>query len=62
MSPVDKRLWETQTSVSKVLTRVNSVWPNPRLLIALHSPYALLETGLRMCGPEKSRDGDPFRG
>jgi len=26
-----------------------------RLVIALHSPHALLETGLRMCPPEKSR-------
>ena len=25
-------------------------------MIALHSPNALLETGLRMCLPEKSRD------
>jgi hypothetical protein len=30
--------------------------------IALHSPAALLETGLRMCLPEKRRDGDPCRG
>jgi hypothetical protein len=39
-------------------TEVNSLCTNPRLLIALHSPYALLETGLRMCPPEKSRDSD----
>src|SRR5229473_1428681 len=26
---------------------VNSLWPNPQFLIALHSPNALLETGLR---------------
>jgi hypothetical protein len=29
-------------------------------MIALRSPYAFLETGLRMCPPEKRRDGDPF--
>jgi hypothetical protein len=32
-----------------------------RLLIALHSPNALLETGLRMCPPEKSQGGDRLR-
>jgi len=32
-----------------------------RLVIALHSPIALLETGLRMCPPEKSRDSDRLR-
>jgi hypothetical protein len=36
--------------------KVNSLWPNPQLLIALHSPNALLETGLRMCPPEKSQE------
>jgi hypothetical protein len=50
----------TSTSVSKPLTEVNSLGPNPQLLIALHSPYVLLETGLRMFRPEKSRDSDPF--
>ena len=34
-------------------TKVNSPWPNPRLLIALHSPNALPETGLRTCPAEK---------
>src|ERR1700730_7087174 len=29
--------------------------PNPRLLIALHSPNALPQTGLLMCLPEKRR-------
>jgi Ni/Co efflux regulator RcnB len=38
------------------MTKVNSLWPNPQLLIALHSPKAASETGLRMCLPEKSRD------
>jgi hypothetical protein len=47
--------WEVPKSVSKMPTRVNSLRPNPRLLIALHSPNALPQTGLRMCLPEKSR-------
>jgi hypothetical protein len=34
--------------------------PNPQLLIALYSPSALLETGLRMCLPEKSQDSTAF--
>jgi hypothetical protein len=50
-------LCETSTAVSKALTEVTSLGPNPQLLIALHSPDALLETGLRMCLPEKSRHG-----
>ena len=49
-------LWEEPNSVSNVLTKVNSLRPNPRLVIALHSPDALFETGLRMCPPEKSED------
>jgi hypothetical protein len=40
--------------------KVNSLCPNPRLLIALHSPYPLLETGLRLCPAEKSRALTPF--
>jgi hypothetical protein len=44
-----------------VLSKVNSLWPTFRLVIALYSPNALLETGLRMCLPEKSRDSDPLR-
>jgi len=40
------------------LAKVNSLSPNPQLLIALHSPNRLRETGLRMCPPEKSRDSD----
>jgi hypothetical protein len=47
-------LWEAPESPSKMPTKVNSLWPNPGLLIALHSPYALLKTGQRMCPPEKS--------
>jgi hypothetical protein len=43
----------------KVLTKVNPPWPDPRLLIALHSPYALLETGLPMFLPEKIPESDP---
>ena len=44
------------TLVSKVLAKVNSSWPNRRLVIALHSPNPLLETGLRVCPPEKSQE------
>jgi hypothetical protein len=54
-------LWEAPNSVSKALTKVNSLGPNPRLVNALHSPNALLETGLRMCPPEKSRNSDRLR-
>ena len=32
---------------------------NPRLLIALHSPSVLCETGLRVGPPENRRDSDP---
>src|SRR5579863_2512214 len=34
--------------------------PLHRFLIALHSPTARLETRLRMCPPEKRRDGGPL--
>jgi hypothetical protein len=34
--------------------------PHHRFLIALHSPEALIETGLHRCPAEKSRDSDPF--
>jgi hypothetical protein len=39
-------LWEAPNSISKALRKVNSLWSNPRFVIALHSPNALLETGL----------------
>jgi hypothetical protein len=41
--------------------KVNSLWPNPRLLIAFHSPYSPLETGLHVCLPEKGQDSDRLR-
>jgi hypothetical protein len=47
-------------SVSEVLAKVNSPWPNRPLVIALHLLGALLETGLRVCPPEKSQDKSPF--
>src|SRR5271155_3075830 len=47
--------------VLKVLTKVNPRWLDCRLVIALHSPNASLETGLRMYPPEKSPDSDPLR-
>jgi hypothetical protein len=46
---------------SQVLTKVNPLWPNPGVVIALPSPNALLETGLRMCPPEKSQGKCPPR-
>ena len=45
----------------KALTTVNSLESNLWLVIAFHSPNALLETGLRMCPPEKGRDSDRLR-
>jgi hypothetical protein len=47
-------------------TKVNSLWLNPRLLIALHSPSVLCETVLRVCPPEnagtvtRSQQSGPF--
>jgi hypothetical protein len=38
-----------------LLAKVNSRCPKPGILIALHSPYAILETGLRICHPEISQ-------
>jgi len=46
-------------SVSQVLAKVNSGRPNSWLVIALHSPITLLETGLRVCPPEKSQGSCP---
>jgi hypothetical protein len=40
--------------IPDLLARVNSRCPKLAILIALHSPHAILETGLRMCHPEKS--------
>jgi hypothetical protein len=44
------------TLVSKVPAKVNSSRPNRRFVIALHSLNVLLETGLRVCPPEKSQE------
>lgn len=41
---VNLALSGSRNSVSKLLTEVNSLWPNFRLVIALHSPNALIET------------------
>ncbi len=54
----EKGLWEVPKPVPMMPTEVNSLCTNPRLLIALHSPHALLKTGLHLCHPEKSRDSD----
>jgi len=42
-------------------TKVNSLLTNSRLLIALHSPHGLLETGLNLCPSEKNRGKSPLR-
>jgi hypothetical protein len=42
-------------------TKVKSLRSDARLLIASHSPNALLETGLHMWPPEKSQGGDRLR-
>ena len=47
--------------MSKLLTKVNSLGSNSGPLIALPSPYAHLETGPRMCPPEKSLGNDCIR-
>jgi hypothetical protein len=44
-----------------VLTKVNSLGSNSGPLIALPLPDAHLETGLRICPPEKSLDNDYIR-
>jgi len=54
-------LWEAPNTVSHELSKVNPLWPHPRTVIALYSPHALLETGLRLGPPEKSRDVDAIR-
>jgi len=46
---------------SNGLTKSTSLWLNPRVVIALHSPSALLETGLHSCPPEKSQDKGRLR-
>lgn len=43
-----------------VPVKVNSLLPNPQLLIALHSPNGLRETGLCMCLTEKTHASSAF--
>ena len=43
-----------------MLSKVNWLRPIFRQVIALHSPNARLETGLRICPPERSRNKVPF--
>ena len=52
--------WEVLNSGSKALTRVNSLGPNPRIVIALRSPSVLAETGLTMCLAEKCQTVTAF--
>jgi hypothetical protein len=53
-------LWEALESGFHVQGKVKSRSPNPQLLIALHSPKGLRETGPRMCLLEKSQDSTAF--
>jgi hypothetical protein len=55
-------MWEMPKIRSEMPTEVNSLCPNLPLLIALHSPYILFETGLRLCHPEKNQDTNPDLG
>jgi hypothetical protein len=62
IDPHREAIWGmTQTAqISMVILRLAfrqksiRLGPNRRLLIALHSPSTLLETGLHMCSEEKS--------
>lgn len=45
---------------SKTLTKVNSRGLNSRFVIALHSPFLLLQTGLHMRAAEKAGTVTPF--
>ena len=58
----DTGLREAPKSFCRFPTKVKSLWPNARLLIASHSPNTLLETGLHMCPPEKSQGMDRLYG
>ena len=53
-------LCEAQPGCTKVVKKVNLPKSDPPDVIALHSPKALIETGLRMCLPEKRRDEGPL--
>src|ERR1022692_2624293 len=53
-------LWEAPNSDPQMPTKSTRYGRIPQLLIALHSPNGLLETGLRVCPPEKSQDRSPF--
>jgi hypothetical protein len=44
-----------------VFTKSSPLSPPHRFVIALHSPSASSETGLRMCPPEKGRQLDAIR-
>jgi hypothetical protein len=56
----EKSLGKCQNRILDVPREVNPQCTNLRLLIAFHSPYAFLETGLRMCLPEKSQGNTAF--
>jgi hypothetical protein len=52
-------LWEAPKLLSRMFVKVYSPCPNSELLIALHSPSAILEIGLCRYPAERSGDSDP---
>ena len=50
-----------QICLPRRVQKVNSLRRIPRFVIALHSPNALVETGLLMCASEKNWDSDGLR-
>ena len=53
--------WEASKPIPELLPKVNSRYPKPRIVIAVHSPNALVETGPRVCHPEKSQHVEATR-
>src|SRR5882672_3907689 len=53
---IQKRASGKQRACLRMLTRVNPLSPRHRFMIALHWPCGVVETGLRICLPEKSPD------
>jgi hypothetical protein len=49
----DRYLKKTATDRILLKAKVKSLSPNHRFVIALHSPDGVVETGLRLCPPEK---------
>src|ERR1700733_13688995 len=60
-SGAEAGLWGSVEYRCQPSQKVDSVGSNLRLLIALYSPSALLETGLHICLSEKRRDSHCLR-